>query len=348
MLHQYLAAASTLILLLLLGLLDPRELAARAARPFWLSILASAAFWLAYCSLTGVWNADVSAASTIPNKMMAIAQYLLGFPNILQEIVRPWGRVLPQLAIGLVIAFSSLIVRAIVRRELLTATSILLIVLGVLMLAVGATSTDRVETRYTFFLYPLAITLAFTALACWSEEWIRNRQRALLVTSLVGLTLFCLSEDFRPRHIAHIDSAAITFRIGMSPTLADHYYQRSDARGAAQWLTAHVLSNDIVINSIPNIDRYYRHFDFFFLDAGDPRYETYVCPGGIQDRWTQRPLLYTMDALRAKIAARHRLLLIIYPYQTQTILTEAKMRGWPATLAWSSVDAGINVLELNP
>jgi hypothetical protein len=185
-------------------------------------------------------------------------------------------------------------------------------------------------------------------LADWREKRFAVRQSALWVTSLVGLTLFGLSEDFQPRHLVHIDSANINFRIGMSPTIADHYYQRSDPRGTAQWLTAHVRQNEVVVSSVPNIDEYYRHIDFFFLDAGDPRYETYACPGGTQDRWTQRPLLYTMDALRENIAAGHRLFLVTYPYQTPTVLSEARARGWPAALAWTSVDAGINVLVLNP
>jgi len=348
MLHQFLGAASTLILLLLLGLLEPRELTVRAARAFWLAILASALFWLAFCASTGVWNADVAAAATTPNKIMAVAQNLLGFPNILQEIVRPWARVLPQLAIGLFVAIASLMARTILRRDRFTATSMLLTVLVVLLLAVGSISTDRLETRYTFFLYPLALILALTALAWWSEALLGARDKALLVTNLAGLTLFGLSEDFQPRHLARIDSADINFRIGMSPMVADHYYQRSDPRGAAQWLVAHVHQNEVVVSSVPNIDEYYQHISFFFLDAGDPRYETYVCPGGTQDRWTQRPLLYTMDALRENIATGRRLFLVTYPYQTPTILNEAKMRGWPAVLAWTSADAGINVIVLNP
>jgi len=184
-----------------------------------------------------------------------------------------------------------------------------------------------------------------TALASWSEEWLGDRQ-ALVLTSLVGLTLFALSEDFQPTHIAHVDSAGTVFRIGMAPTIADHYYHRSDTPGAAQWLALHVHQNDIVLNSVPNVDEYYHRVDYFFLDVGDPRYETYACRGGTEDRWTQRPLLYTMDALRANVATGHRLFLIVYPSQTKAVLTEAKLRGWSAALAWVSVDGGINVIVL--
>lgn len=348
LLHQFLAAAACLTLLLLLGLVDQREFTVRAARFFRLCIASAAITWLAFCAFTGVWAADVASASTLPNKMMAVAHHLLGFPNILEEIVRPWGRVLPLLAIGLALALLSLMLRTIVRRDRHSATSTLLIALVFVVLAVGATSTDRVETRYTFFLYPLALTLALTALASWSADWLANRQRALLVTSLAGLTLFGLSEDFQPRHLAQIDSAKVTFRIGMPPLIADHYYQRSDTRGAAQWLAAHVRENDIVINSIPNVDAYYHRIDYFFLDADDPRYEAYACHDGTEDRWTDQPLLYTMDSLRVHRAMGRRLFLVIYPNQTQTVLTEAKTRGWPAALAWISIDAGINVLVLNP
>jgi hypothetical protein len=344
-LHQFLACGAGLLLLLLLGLLEPRELATRSARLFWLAIIASGIFWLAFCFLTGIWNADVAAASTMPNKLMAVGHYLLGFPDILGEVVRPWGRVLPLLAVGLVIALSGLIVHTIIRRQARKVASVLLVVVVLLLLAVGAIPTDRIETRYTFFLYPPAIILAMTALASWSGEWFGDR-KALVLTSLVGLTLFALSEDFQPTHLAHVDSAEITFRIGMAPTIADHYYYRSDTPGAAKWLALHVHQNDIVLNSVPNVDEYYHRVDYFFLDAGDPRYETYACHGGTEDRWTQRPLLYTMDALRANVATGHRLFLIIYPSQTKTVLTEAKVRGWSAALAWVSVDGGINVIVL--
>jgi hypothetical protein len=345
MLHQFLACASALLLLLLLGFAQPRELVARPARYFWLAIITSGIFWLAFCILTGIWNAEVAAASTIPNKLMAIGHHLLGFPDILEEIVRPWGRVLPLLAIGLVIALFGLIVHTIIRHQTRTVASVLLVVVLLLLLAVGAIPTDRIETRYSFFLYPLMLILAMTALASWSEEWLGDR-RGLVLTSLVGLTLFALSEDFQPTHIAHVDSAGTVFRIGMAPTIADHYYHRSDTPGAAQWLALHVHQNDIVLNSVPNVDEYFHRVDYFFLDAGDPRYETYACRGGTEDRWTQRPLLYTMDALRANVATGHRLFLIVYPSQTKAVLTEAKLRGWSAALAWVSVDGGINVIVL--
>ena len=348
LLHQFFAAAASLLLLLLLGLVDWRELTVPAARLFWLAILASAAFWLAFCALSGVWSADLVAAATVPNKLMAVAQHMLGLPNVLEEVVRPWGRVLPLLGIGLLLALCAMVVRTIRRRESCTVASVLLIVLIMLLLGVSAIPTDRVETRYTFFLYPLAITLAIVAIAIWSEEWLGAGPKALLATGLASLALFGLSEDFQPQHLAHIDSAAVTFRIGMPPTLADHYYQRSDTRGAAHWLTANVHDGDIVANSVPNIDQYYHQTDFFFLDAADPRYETYVCRDGTEDRWTQRPLLYTLDALGAKLAPSHRVFLIIYSDQTHTILNEAQAHGWAARAAWSSVDGGLDVLVLNP
>jgi len=348
MLHQFLAAAATVILLLLLGLVNRRELTAPATRPFWLAILASLAFWVAFCAFTGVWSADLAAAATIPNQLMAIAQHVLGLPNVLEEAVRPWGRVLPLLGLGLLVALSSLIIRTIARRDTLTVTSVLLIALLILLLAVGAIPTDRVETRYTFFLYPLALTLSIAALAAWSEAWLGEGPFALLATSVASLGLFALSEDFQPRHLAHIDSAAVTFRIGMPPSVGDHYYQRNDTRGTAHWLSANVHDGDLVINSVPSIDQYYHQTDFFFLDAGDPRYETYACRDGTEDRWTERPLLYTMDALSAKRAPGRRLFVIDYADKTPTLVSEAKTHGWPVRRAWSSMDGGIDVLVLDP
>ena len=134
----------------------------------------------------------------------------------------------------------------------------------------------------------------------------------------------------------------------MPPLVGDHYYQRNDTRGAAHWLTASVHDGDLVINSVPSIDQYYHQTDFFFLDAGDPRYETYVCRDGTEDRWTERPLLYTMDALSTKRAPGRRLFLISYADQSTTLLSEAKTRGWALERAWTSMDGGIDVLVLEP
>jgi len=217
----------------------------------------------------------------------------------------------------------------------------------VLMLAVGARPPGRIETRYTFFLYPLVMALSFTGITSLVKSWISRPQAALAVSAALSLLFFGLTEDFQPMHIARIDSREINFRMGMSAINADHYYPRADYRLAGVWLTHNARAGDAVIIGIPSIDQYYRA-NAFFLQDDDERYADFACSGGAVERWTNLPLLYKTDALGAKVATGQRIFLVMYPDLAQTMLADGRRRSWRLRLAWNSPDNGITIVVVNP
>jgi hypothetical protein len=223
----------------------------------------------------------------------------------------------------------------------------LMALLIVLMLAVGTRAPGRIETRYTFFLYPLVMALGLAGILALVESRLGKSQAALAAGAALGLLFFGLSEDFMPAHVAHIASWPVNFRVGMTPSQAAHYYPRSDYRMAAMWLKLHARPEDEVIIGIPSLDPYYRA-NYFFLQSDDDRYDDYACREGTEERWTNLPLLYGTDALAARVTAGKRVLLVTYPEVARAMLAEGRQRPWRERLAWLSPDGGVAVTALDP
>src|SRR5262249_29982034 len=158
-----------------------------------------------------------------------------------------------------------------------------------MLLAASASNPPRHETRYVFFLYPLAVLIAIDLIAR-GVSWLLSRRPMLfrhapLVTCLVATAAFAASEDFQPYHLRHIDDPAIHFRVGMSPGRASHYYPRGDVRGAARWLQEHARAEDLVVNSYQSLEFYYPQTDFFYMNWEDRRFRGWSCQGGTIQRW---------------------------------------------------------------
>ncbi len=204
--------------------------------------------------------------------------------------------------------------------------------LVLMVLAVAATRTERIETRYTFFLYPLLVILAVSgslALTAWIL-----RRAPIAVGAAIPLVCFGATEDFQPVHLAHVDRAEINFRVGMSAIRAAHYYPRNDVGGAAAWLSTHVRPSDVVIVGIPNLDPYFGRFDYFYIDGEDQRYDAYACRDGRRERWTNHPLLHSEEALMPILASGRRVLAMVYPDTEGHLRAAARSHGWSVSLAW--------------
>ena len=329
--HCFMAAAGVLVLMLLLGLLDVDRLRARPARYFWLALAAFLAYWTLI---------DLSSGPA-----SALLERLIGVPDVYDQVLRPWARTLPLLSLGMAAGLAYWCGVAIVERRSATdPVAVLLSVSILLLLAIGATPTDRVETRYTFFLYPVFILLAVSAVASLVQRLAPRTRVSAAVTVAVTLALFGFTEDFGMRHLLEVDSGPVNFRVGMSRVLMDHYYPRNEIRGVADWLGGEVRGNDLVITGIPSLDEYYRHIDYFYLDQGDSRYETYVCADERTDRWTNHRVLYTAASLEPLVATGRRVYLSVYANSERMLRQHAQAAGWSVRRVWSAPYGTASVL----
>jgi phosphoketolase len=119
-------------------------------------------------------------------------------------------------------------------------------------------------------------------------------------------------------------------------------------RAVAQWLAAQARPGDVVITGIPNLDEYDPHIDYFFLDEKDSRYESYVCPDGVTERWTNHPVLYTLNALNPIVAGKHRVFAILYRVDEERVQRHAAAAGWSVTNSWTGSYAKSDVLLIAP
>ena len=336
-LHLFTLAAGFLVLLLMTGLIGWEELTARAARFFWMTLGALLVFWWVFA----VFSAPGSAS------LAAVVHLLVGFPDVYDGVFRPWLRTLPWLSAGMGIALAVMGWRAVRRRG--TAPDTVASLAGLIVfivLVVGAIPTNRIETRYTFFLYPVLIVLSVAALVALFQTQRVLRRVPMVIAAAIPLLCFAAAEDFQPHHIAAVDSARVNFRVGMSPALAAHFYPRSDLRAAGQWLRSHVQRGDVVISGIPSLDPYYGDFNYFFLSDGDGRYEDYLCRDGRTERWTHHAVLYTLNALDTLLDAGHPVFATVYPETEQVLLAVAPSKGWSVVRVWASVDGNSDVLRI--
>jgi Dolichyl-phosphate-mannose-protein mannosyltransferase len=343
--HLFTVTVGIVALMLLTGLIDRRELTDRHARYFMLTLVSFLVFWLAF----NHWVGGLPSASVDRSAAGAAAppviQHLFGFPDVYDAIIRPWGRTLPILSVGLALALVFLFAKALAARsESPDPIAVLLTVILVIVLVVGATPTGRIETRYTFFLYPLLIVLAVTALTTLINRLQVLRRAPIALCAAIPLLCFGATEDFQPNHLVAVDSADVNFRVGMSASRAAHYYPRNDMRVVGQWLATHVQSGDVVITGIPNLDQYYDGFDYFFLERGDSRYDAYVCHDGHTERWTNHPLLYTEDELKPIVGSGHRVFASVYPDTERHLWTTAQSQGWSVTRVWATIYGNTDVL----
>jgi hypothetical protein len=331
-LHQFQLAAGLLVVSILLRVLDARALVSSSSRPLQLALLACLLFWTAFGLSTSDW---LTPGLSPLHKLFLLGYELVRVPDTVRQVAMPWARTVPVLALGLFVLVAASCVRACLRSEDTSpAERILLALFVILLLAASASNPPRHETRYVFFLYPLAVILSITTLGRAARALL-GETRSAAATAVACIVAFVLSEDFRPAHLWNIDTEAINFRIGMGSRLAGHYHPRSDVRAAAMWLQAHAVpGEDIVIDSFPGVDFYYRRSDFYFVADADPRFEAWSCRRGTTQRWSNLPMIHSYDTLVAKVATGRRVWMVLEPSRMQPILARFPPGDW--TLEWTS------------
>ncbi len=332
-LHQFQLALGVVVVGILLGILDGRALVSREARPLHVALLACMVFWTAFGLLTHDWH---GTGMSFPHKVFLLGYEFVRVPDTVRQVAMPWARTVPLLALGLATLVAAMCVRACLN---FAATSplerVLLALFVILLLAASASNPPRHETRYVFFLYPFAVIFSLLTIQRAVQTLLGSNPRAAGVAILACIAAFACSEDFRPWHLWNIDSEAVNFRIGMPGRLAGHYHPRTDLRSAAVWLQAHAQpGRDLVINSYPGVDFYYRQSDFYFIPETDPRFEAYSCRRGTVQRWSNLPMIYSYDALLAKAAGGRRIWMVLERSRMPEVLAKFPPGAW--TLEWTS------------
>jgi len=343
-LQQFELAAGLVVIFVLLEVLDGHELVGATSRPLHMALMACLLFWTAFGLATSDWHTPGLSGL---HKVFLLAYEFVRFPDAVRQVAMPWARTVPLLSLGLFILVAAACLRACLRpQDTSRLERILLALFVILFLAASASNPPRHETRYVFFLYPLAVIFSIVTVGRVVQTLLGRTRLAVAAAALACIAAFMLSEDFRPGHLWNIDTEIVNFRIGMSGRLAGHYHPRSDVRAAADWLQAHVVpAQDIVIDSFPGVDFYYRTSDFYFVSATDPRFDVWSCKRGTTQRWSNLPMIYSYDTLAAKAATGHRVWLILESARMAPILAIFPPGSW--TLEWTSRARDISIVSVH-
>jgi hypothetical protein len=323
--HQFLAVVAIALLLLMTRLTTWPEFFGQRSGYLRVTVALWALYWVGFGLYIAVWH-NAGFSGGVAARAAALIYQLLRFPDVITVVVRPWGKAVPYLGAGLLLLLAFALVRAARNQATANYERILLIVFMVLLLAASAGHPPREETRYVFFLYPVALIIALATIARAAASLSQRPAVVTGMTSAIALTGFALSEDFNAHHLLHIDSPAETFRTGMSQDMQSHLVIREDFRGIAQWLQQHVTDRDVVVNGVHGLDHYYTAFNYFYVDLHSPNFPDWSCRRGTVERWGNYPLLYTVGALGEKAHADSTLYLVDFSYdQAQTIASLAAL-----------------------
>ena len=341
--HQFLVVGAALALLLILRSMRWQDLFQRASAPFHLSIGTCAVFWLIVAALTFDWG---DPRLTVPWHKIAVFVYpFVGFPDFASVIALPWAGAVPILSMVLVVLLSATALHLIIEQEpKLSSERVLFAALVCLLLAASLGHPPRYETRYVFFLYPVAVLLALGMLLRGGQSLARDVKPAGALSVPVILGGFALTEDFNLAHLLAVDKPAEIFRAGLTEKQESHLVRRADSRAIARWLQQNTHPGaDVVVSAYQSLDYYYPHLDFFFVDRSDFNLMSYACRHGTIDRWSNLRLLYTVDGLSQLIRSARRTVLVTYARRLDELPSHIAQRR--ARVAWKSEDIAIVVFE---
>lgn len=221
------------------------------------------------------------------------------WPDPGPAVIEPWAQELPIMAALLA---GALLVQTWSRAreplpELLRNPAIVVIYV---VLVFGLFEPLYQVTRYTYFIYPVALA----ALALSVKDVFEGRGRPLArrwvgALGVPALLLgFACTEDFNPSHILHVDSFEATYRIGQFERFATTWYNRDDFAAPADFLAATAGPKElIVVEEAPAVSHYLEREHAVYLDRRGTRFRLVSRDRGTRDLWSNQRLLSTPTQL---------------------------------------------------
>ncbi|MGH8322686.1 MAG: hypothetical protein ACRETD_02635, partial [Steroidobacteraceae bacterium] len=299
-------------------------------------------YWLAFAVFVVDWHAVHAGSSS---RLLALFAYeFTRVPDFTLVVLWPWARTIPELGLALSMLLVLTFVR-VTRSGGMTAERAALALLLSMLVAASLSEPPRVETRYTFFLYPLALILSLGTLWRLVLTFGHDRRSAPALAAGIALGGFALTEDSSRNFLLHVERAETAGGAGGGdPNMAAHLVIRPDTPAMASWLTEHVArGRDIVISGYHSLDFYYPHINYFFVDWREDNFTQWACKGGALERWSNTPLLYTEAAIGSRIPPHAHAFLVVYADQRQRLVPDLARFG--ARVVWAG-DA-VSIIELN-
>ena len=275
-------------------------------------------FWLVALWLSQPWSDADGVAGMVRAYRRSIRQNFFVFPDLYLPVINKWARTLPIMGFFLGLAVVHQIIR--IRKSTLGVIAknpaIPVVVVVVLM---GVQPPNFFETRYIYFLYPLALCVALLSAGQFAEALRPYFAKPKSVTKfiMIGLCLFgfSLTEDFDTFHLSHAHSDEVAFRTDKYERFSAHWYQRWDFERPAEFLNKAVSDGDTVIVSrdVDTLGFYLsREYTIYFpRDAAD--YGVVSRSRGTRELWSGKPMISSIPEVPHLARNSERVWLALYP-----------------------------------
>jgi hypothetical protein len=311
------------------------------------------ATWLTYGAGSREWLAGAGATVF----RYGISRTFFGWPRFYEPVILPWYREMPVLAGFLLFGLLYQVVTRLSRPLAVLARSPALILFYILVLF-GTLDSLYHRTRYTYFVYPLALAVLFITVYDLLRRlgnrtpasWLRKHLGACAV--VVFLAIFAVTEDFNPRHVVRGDSPEVIFRTGRFEPREATWYSRTDYRAAGRFASAAApVDAPIIAINVPPASYYIDRSHAVYLHRGGDRFRNVARRQGTLDYWSGQRLMSTPDELAEHTGDASEVWLIRRVGEDHPVNDLADVfaaRGHVVSRMYLSIDERMEVLRVGP
>jgi hypothetical protein len=307
-LHQFLIAAA--ILLFMVARYRLFDLTREKRGIYARVVLAAgvAAFWLVFALESRDWVASTFRPEygSSPNYPLtkALIRVFFGWPIIIDYFVLPWLNDLPLIgACAAVAGVYQVVTKA--DRDLASLARNPVAIIAVAVLAFGVRSSPYSSIRYSFFLYPFALTLILLSATESAAVILRRRGKNERLGHMVAIcacvTMFLASSDFHLRQITDVAGPVVRLRLGQFAPYEGIWYFRWDYESPALFINERSGFRDgdkAIVVEQPPASFYLRVPHASYYPRTSNLAWDHSRAQGTVDRWSNQPLLGTTQALR--------------------------------------------------
>jgi hypothetical protein len=267
-------------------------------------LILTVAFWIAVAVFSGdAWLPDERFVVRIYRLVLSMFSHF----SIHASVAVPFLRQVPLWSAALLSAIAISLVRNLTsRRTDLSRIPLAAVVLLAMLLPI--LDFPFHSTRYSFFFYPLVLSLLFTesfALSRWVSRRLPGRPRGLVRAGVaLPLVLLACSEDFFVRHVLDVSAAELNFRTGRFERLQHHWYGRFDYESPADFVNDRYRPGDVVVTDAIVSSHYLEPEFTNYVSKEHGRFRGMSRERGTTEGWTGSRLAYDPEGLAALVPQR--------------------------------------------
>lgn len=279
-------------------------LGAAAASAAWVGV----AGWITYGVGSREWIA--STGSTV---FRQAARRTFVWPDPGPSVIDAWLAELPILAIVLAVALLiQLGLRG--RDSLPDVFRNPAFIIAYFVLFLGLFDPQFSVTRYTFFIYPIALTVLVQSVRDVSRMISRRMggKRAGMVLGVPTVfLLFGFGGDFHPRHLIRAGSIEFIYRMGELHGHEVTWYERDDYASPARFVEhAAEPSEPVIVSQVWPVSHYLHREHSVYIDRRSGNFSSISREGGEVELWSGERLLGTHDDIRMYTRCRPRVWIV--------------------------------------